>query len=256
MSKDKEIGKIYETKDYKKFSFFKSNRIINRNNLVNLDKSVKENGWKVDPITVNEKYQIAEGQHRYTYAKENNLPIYYILIPGLTEEDCQRINSNRKNWVATDFIRHYTVLGNISYWRLMYLNEHYPNITLTSIVYALVNSHSEGGFINKIINGKFECTNDDYEKATEILDYINSLMENIKKVKGKKVSLINALIWIYKNNLVDLDRLATQIETFSNEMSGITDMESALANIEKYYNYNLKKKNNIVYLVTEWKKSK
>ena len=256
MKKDKEIGKIYETKEYEKFSFFKSNRIINRNNLVNLDKSVQENGWKIEPITVNEKYQIGDGQHRYVYAKENKLPLYYIIIPGFNEEDCQRINSSRKNWVATDFIRHFTVLGNISYWRLMYLNEHYPSINLTSIVYALVNSHSAGGYIKKIINGKFECTADDYENATEILDYVNSLMESIKKIKGKKVSLINAIIWLYKNELVDSGRLATQIETFANEMSGITDMESALANIERYYNYNLKKKDNVVYLVTEWKKRK
>jgi hypothetical protein len=56
--------------------------------------------------------------------------------------------------------------------------------------------------------------------------------------------------------IVDLNRLANQVETFANEMIGVTDLESALTNLEKYYNYNFKKKENIVYLVTEWKKNK
>ena len=124
------------------------------------------------------------------------------------------------------------------------------------IVYALVSSHSEGGFSKTIANGKFECTTEEYELAVDILDYINSLMPSIRKVKGKKISLVNAIIWCYKSNLVDLNRLANQVETFANEMTGVTDLESALTNLEKYYNYNLKKKENIVYLVTEWKKNK
>ena len=57
------------------------------------------------------------------------------------------------------------------------------------------------------------------------------------------------IIWCYKSNLVDLNRLANQVETFANEMIGVTDLESALTNLEKYYNYNLKKKDNIVYLI-------
>lgn len=256
MKRDKEIGKIYETKNYDKFHRYDWNRIINQNTINKITKSVCENGWRVEPIIVNEEYGIIDGQHRYTYAKENNLPIYYMIIPGLTKEDCQIMNSVRSGWLTTDYIRFYAIQGNGSYARLMALNETYKQINLTSIVYSLVNSHSEGGFQKNIANGKFECTIEEYETAVDILDYINSLMNFIKKIKGKRMSLINAIIWCYKNQMVDLDRLANQIEIFSNEMTGITDMESALANIEKYYNYNLKKKDNIVYLVTEWKRSR
>lgn len=256
MRKDKEIGKIFETKEYDKFKIYEWNRLINQNTINKIDKSVQENGWRVEPIIVNEEYGIIDGQHRFNYAKNNELPIYYMIIPGLTKEDCQIMNSVRSGWLTSDYIRFYAIQGNVSYARLMILNETYRQINLTSIVYSLVNSHSEGGFAKQIANGKFECTIEEYELAVDILDYINSLMNFIKKVKGKRTSLINAIIWIYKNNLVDLDRLATQIEIFSNEMIGITDMESALKNIDKYYNYNLKKKDNIVYLETEWKKRK
>ena len=254
--KDKEIGKIYETKEYDKFKVYEWNRIINQNTINKIAKSVLENGWRIEPIIVNEEYGIIDGQHRYTYAKNNNLSIYYMIIPGLTKEDCQIMNSVRSGWLTTDYIRFYAIQGNASYARLMALNETYKQISLTSIVYALVSSHSEGGFSKTIANGKFECTTEEYELAVDILDYINSLMPSIRKVKGKKISLVNAIIWCYKSNLVDLNRLANQVETFANEMIGVTDLESALTNLEKYYNYNLKKKENIVYLVTEWKKNK
>ena len=52
--KDKEIGKIYETKEYDKFKIYKWNRIINQNTINKIAKSVLENGWRVEPIIVNE----------------------------------------------------------------------------------------------------------------------------------------------------------------------------------------------------------
>lgn len=251
--KDKEIGKIYETEDYSKFIVYKWNREINRNTINKIDKSVQENGWRIEPIIVNEKMGIIDGQHRFTYAKENNLKVYYMVIPGLTEEDCQIMNSVRTSWLTTDYIRYYAVQGNSSYARLMSLNDVYKAINLTSVVYALTNSHSEGGFQKNIANGKFVCTEEEYYNATKILDYVDNLMAYIKKVRGKKMSLVNAIIWCYKNNLVDLDRLSNKIETFDNTIE-ITDMESALRNIEEKYNYGLKIKENRVYLVTEWRK--
>ena len=80
MSEEKEIGKIYETKNYDKFIKKEWNRDINQNNINKIDKSVKENGWLITPIIVNENYEIIEGQHRYYYAKQNNLVIYLLLF--------------------------------------------------------------------------------------------------------------------------------------------------------------------------------
>lgn len=254
MSEEKEIGKIYETKNYNKFIKKEWNRDINQNNINKIDKSVKENGWLITPIIVNENYEIIEGQHRYYYAKQNNLPIYYMVIPGLNDTDCQIMNSIRTSWLTADYIKYHAIKGNVSYARLMSLNDVYKSINLTTIVYALIGSHSEGGYNKNIIEGKFECTEEEYYKATEMLDYLNTLIDEIKKIKGKKVSICNAIIFCYKNNLVDMARLKKQILNFSNSINGIVDMESALQELERIYNYGIKKKENIVYISTEWKK--
>lgn len=254
--KDKEIGKIYKTKEYDKFFRYKWNREINRNTISKIDKSVQENGWRIEPIIVNEKYGIIDGQHRYIYAKENNLEIYYMVIPGLNEEDCQIINSVRTSWLTADYIRYHAIQGNSSYARLMSLTETYKTINLTSIIYALIGSHSQGNYQRNIVNGRFRCTDDEYYEATKVLDYLTTLMPIIKSIKGKRVSLCNAIIFCYKTGQVDMNRIEKQLINMSNNINGIVDMETALSELERIYNYGIKKKENNVYLVTEWKKSK
>ena len=177
-----------------------------------------------------------------------------MVIPGLNDTDCQIMNSIRTSWLTADYIKYHAIKGNVSYARLMSLNDVYKSINLTTIVYALIGSHSEGGYNKNIIEGKFECTEEEYYKATEMLDYLNTLIDEIKKIKGKKVSICNAIIFCYKNNLVDMARLKKQILNFSNSINGIVDMESALQELERIYNYGIKKKENIVYISTEWKK--
>lgn len=251
--KDKEIGKIYETKDYDKFNIKEWNRNINQNNINKIDKSVKENGWLITPITVNENYDIIEGQHRYYYAKENNLPVYYMIISGLTDKDCQIMNSIRTSWLTTDYIRYYAIKGDASYARLMSLNDTYKKINLTTIVYTLVGSHSEGGYSKNIINGEFKCTEDEYSLAIEILDYLTELMDEIKKIRGKRVSLCNALAFCYKLGTIDMQRMKNQLLNFSNSINSVVDMETALSELERIYNYKIREKNLFTY---EWKKGK
>lgn len=46
--KDKEIGKIYETKEYDKFKTYEWNRLINQNTLNKIAKSVLEMGGELN----------------------------------------------------------------------------------------------------------------------------------------------------------------------------------------------------------------
>lgn len=138
----------------------------------------------------------------------------------------------------------------------MSLTETYKTINLTSIIYALIGSHSQGNYQRNIVNGRFRCTDDEYYEATKVLDYLTTLMPIIKSIKGKRVSLCNAIIFCYKTGQVDMNRIEKQLINMSNNINGIVDMETALSELERIYNYGIKKKENNVYLVTEWKKSK
>ena len=86
--KDKIISSVRETKNYGQFKFLEENRELSSKALKRISKSVEKEGWRNYPITVNEKMEIIEGQHTFTYAKEHRLPVRYIVVEGLNKKDC------------------------------------------------------------------------------------------------------------------------------------------------------------------------
>lgn len=256
MRKDKEIGKIYATNDYDKFHRYEWNRIPKQTTLKKIDKSVEENGWKVEPIIVNEEYGIYDGQHRWLYAKEHNLPLYYMIIPGLTKEDCQRMNAVRTSWLVSDYINFYASQGNTSYALLKALDSVYTSFDYGVLLYSLIGVSYGGGSIKMIQSGEFHCTTQQYNDAIDKLDYLTDLLPAIKSIKGRKTQLCWAIMFAYDLPEIDNERLSKVIKENCNNINPPVDTESALNELERIYNYNIKKKDKIVYLTTEWKKRK
>ena len=108
------VNQVKMTNDYGKFSFLEGNRMVNPLNKRRLSVSMVEKQIQ-NPIVVNEKHAIIDGQHRFTVMRENELPVYYIVVDGLELEDVHRLNTNQKNWNADDFMNGYIRLGNKEY---------------------------------------------------------------------------------------------------------------------------------------------
>ena len=72
---------VFSTTKYDMFSFLDANRKLNVRNYSKLINSMKEEQLKI-PIIVNEKFQIIDGQHRFTAEKELGLPVYYMVQKG------------------------------------------------------------------------------------------------------------------------------------------------------------------------------
>ena len=253
---DKEIGQIYQTKEYNKFILYDWNRTIDKQTLNKIHKSVEEHGWRVEPIIVNEKMGIIDGQHRFTYAKEHNLPVYYFIIKGLTKEDCQIMNSVRTSWKQQDYVNFYAMQGNKNYIFLKALDNMFENFGLPIITYCINQECYGGGMTKALQEGMFKCSNTQYNNAMEILNYLNNLYEYIKKVPGRKTQFCMAITFCYLHPSIDNERLAQKIAENSNTISAVIDMETALKELERIYNYNLKQKSKIVYISTEYKKAR
>ena len=250
---DKEISKVYETKDYDKFVFYDWNREIQQSTLNKIHKSVVEHGWRIEPIIVNEEMGIIDGQHRFSYAKEHNLPIYYVIIKGLTKDDCQIMNSVRTSWNSTDYINFYAIQGNQNYSNLMILDATYKDFNLGVIVYATSGKLAGGSSTGLIMNGNYTCNKEQYNKAIESLDYLSNISNYIKQIKGRKTQLCQAIIFCISLEKTDRDRLARKIAENCNNINPPVDFETALQELERIYNYKLQKENQI-YFTTEWKK--
>jgi len=112
-------SKIEKTRDYDKFSLILGNRIINTNKVKNLMNSISEkNLMELNPIIVNNNFEISDGQHRFTALKNLGLPIVYVIGNNLGLADVQRLNAISSVWTSKDFLTSYCEIGNPNYLRL------------------------------------------------------------------------------------------------------------------------------------------
>lgn len=98
---------VMKTKDYSLFKIMDGNRRINSTNLNQIIESMKEKQLVI-PITVNEKFEIIDGQHRFKACEYLRLPVYYIMENGYGIDDVIRANVNGgRKWFDGDYLHRY-----------------------------------------------------------------------------------------------------------------------------------------------------
>lgn len=138
----KKIIQILETTDYDQFVFLKENRQIKQGTVLQLTKKILRNNllW-CNPIQVNERLEVVDGQHRLVVAKTNKLPIYYIVCDGLTIKDVRDLNEARLNWSARTYVDSFAAEGKPDY---LWLSEFMSNngISLSVAVLFVFGSYA------------------------------------------------------------------------------------------------------------------
>lgn len=131
---------IQSTKDYEKFSLIKGNRILIPGHVARLTTSIlQKNMLPQNPIIVNEKFEVIDGQHRLEVARNNDLDIFYIVVPGARLEEIIVLNSNNKVWNSTDYINSYASQGDKDFLWIKEFIENYA-ISVTQALMFLFGS--------------------------------------------------------------------------------------------------------------------
>lgn len=244
---------VYTTKDYSIFKRLTGNRDIPESRISKIVESIQTIGWVRNPIIVNEKMEVIDGQGRLTALQRLKMPVEYIIAEGAGNKECIYMNMNMVNWKLPDFIKSYAEQGNENYQRLLSLMERYANGNLDIIstaVYRVSRSkHRE------IKQGILQLTEDQYRAAVPRLEYIKPLLDNLdsKKLPGSIVTLMQTLIYYYDYPEVDKERLTYSVEKYiynSTPWVLNTDCEREVENV---YNYglSLEKKIFIAHLIKE-----
>lgn len=178
-----EEGKIYSTKNYNKLKLMAGNRKINENNLKSLVKNMSHKYYgKANPIIVNEKMEIIDGQHRYNACKILGLPVYFMVRKDKNINDVIILNNSGKSWS----------------------NKDYTNANINSV--SNPSNHKTYERIKEIM---------DYYKITEstLINILNILKEvNIKKIrdsyKAGTIEITDKEFEYIETFLIDLDDLS------------------------------------------------
>jgi hypothetical protein len=131
------VNQVYETTDYSLFKFMQGNRPVHRPHIIRLRKSF-EKKYLFSPIIVNEKYEIIDGQHRFTTAKELNLPVIFIIVSGYGLSEVQTLNANMSNWGQKDYLNAYCDLGYPEYLKVRDFMIQYADFGIKSSLIILL----------------------------------------------------------------------------------------------------------------------
>ena len=244
---------VYITKDYSIFKRLVGNRDIPESRISKIVESIQTVGWVHNPIIVNEKMEVIDGQGRLTALQRLKLPVEYIIAEGAGNKECIHMNMNMVNWKLPDFIKSYAEQGNENYQRLLNLIEKYANGNLDIISTALYRVSKAKH--RDIKAGILQLTEDQYRAAIPRLEFIKPLLETLdsKKLPGSLVTLMQTLIYYFDYEEVDKSRLAYCVEKYIYNASPWVSNQDCELEVEKAYNYNmgLDKKISIAHLVKE-----
>lgn len=252
---NKQVGKIFETYDYNQFKILDSNRAVTDARKNMLKKSIQEYGYIRNPIVVNEKMEILDGQGRFSACKELGKPIQFTVVEGAGIKECMVLNQNAKNWSLTDFIKSYANQGNQSYVYFDELLEKY-NLGIIPTLYAIENKVSANRGNDAIKNGSIFIDKDTYHQAIETLNIIKGLEPFINRIDGRKEIIKIGIIFALKIGICDTNRLVESIKKRFTMIAPVASMNGFLDDLSKIYNYKQRSSETRVYLKEEYDRRK
>jgi len=236
--------KVEKSKLYEKFNTLKGNRNINLLNKQRLLKSFEEKHL-ISPITVNEKYEIIDGQHRFEAAKELGLPIYYIVLEGYGLEEVQTLNANQKNWVLMDYVDGFINLGKRDYSAFKEIKTEYnlPTIQTIEILEGRKDKSAGRSIVQDFKNGLFKVK--DLRKAIFVFDSIVRCSSYYDGYKRK--SFVVAMTILLKNPKFKIDVFIKKLKTSNKKLMDCVNATEYVLLIEEIYNYKNRNKVGLRY---------
>lgn len=222
--------------DYKQFKLLKGNRDINQAHMAKLARSIAANPelTKARPILVNEKFEIVDGQHRFTACKQLGLPIWYEVVSDLTTQDAIALNRNQRNWNLEDFAKSYAANGHKHYQRFLEIKEEFPGFADSTLISYLIGGQQKGQTVD-FRGGTFEIIDE-----TQAIQYLG-MLEDILEVTpyAKLTTVASAFQTIFKSAEYDHKRMVKKMAQWGdaqfNPYGGIADIKRSIENVYNFH---------------------
>lgn len=249
---ERDTYKVRSTTNYFQFRFIDGNRDVKH--AAKIKKSIEAVGLLICPILVNEKFEIIDGQGRFTACKELNLPVYYVQQNGIGIEEVRKMNSVSSNWVTGDYVHSYTEGDSTkdSYIYLQSLQKQFPDFSYTFLgtVANKANGHTET--IKNIKDGNFDCTLEGYENAVRELTYLNQFVQYVLAMGGKSDYVFRALDFCYDNEQVDNEYLLRKFKQGYKAFPEVASIRGALESIQMAYNNHQDADHDPIFIISDF----
>lgn len=254
MVKEK-IGAIYHTDCYEMFKTLPGNRVDAELRAKALIPKLKEFG-QLEPITVNERMEVIDGQARLSALKSLKMPVEYRIKAGIGYEECIVMNTSQKNWKIEDYIKSYASMGMPSYRYLLALKTQFPKLSYSMLASIARRSVNTGGYTSAIRLGKLSISQSEYEDAIQVSNYIYSIRDNFPAGGQSILNYTMAVSVVYWFQEVDKVRLGKALKEYSYILKPSATAKDAIMYLDDCYNYCLKYKVHIQELFRNYLEGK
>ncbi|MBO5955184.1 MAG: ParB N-terminal domain-containing protein [Clostridia bacterium] len=245
------IDYVYSTDDYNVFKKLEGNRDVFEQRKKIISESIIANGWVRNPIVVNEKMQIIDGQGRFEACKSLGLPIEYVVAVGANINTCVALNVKQKNWAAMDYVECFSKIGNEHYKVLKKLIGIYSKMNFDSIVCLASAYVTPGGKIrNSIYEGRFEIF--DEETLIERFNFAEKVLSFTDGVYGRQREWMSAIKFMFYSDCIDNERMLEKLNKYQAFLIPCVTTKQVLETFEKIYNYHSHEEK--IYFLPEYEK--
>jgi hypothetical protein len=250
-----EVNKVYKTNDLSMFKSIDGNRVPNLQHIKRLADSIRVYGMKCNPILVNEKMEVIDGQHRLMAAKEAKSFIYYIVVNGYDLHEVHTLNLNQKNWTKKDFMEGYANMGIESYIKLRDFSIKNSDYVFSDCI-ALVQNNTSWG--SKTLTQKIHKNNnvtEIFEEGTWKHNDINLAQEYANKIRMIKpyylgynrTGFVTTMIGLLQKEIFDFNEFMHKLRLQPTAMVDCANRDQYRTLIEDIYNYKSRNKVNLRY---------
>jgi len=233
---------VQETKDYKLFKDISSNRDVDRLHVKKLVRSIREkNMLSLNPIIVNDKMEVLDGQHRLEAAKQLKVAIFYVVSDQVNHDDISKLNSNKKNWKVMDYINYYTVKGVKEFKDLSKLINEYPDLPPTFLIGVLSGDGSKQR--NNILNGQLVTEGLTY--AREIIGYISDFTQYFEHSNNSR--FLEAMLFIYNTGLYDHKVMISKLQRNPGALIPCANKKQYVRLLQDIYNKGTYERNIVLF---------
>lgn len=230
-----------KTTDYDKFKLLKYNRRVDVNHAEMIKKKILiSNELHINPIQVTKDFEVINGQHRLTAARELGVPIYYEVVDPFDPSSILHSNY-AKAWSTEDYIHYYAQMGNAEHQKIIDLCHKY-NLPVTGCLMLL----NHGLRKQEIAN--FKVREDRLFALHKTMQFRNQLLNEAPegdldfRNTVRNVKFLEVILTLIDSNKFNIERLHKRLISHHYRVKARARKADYVELILEIYNYGLANK--------------
>jgi len=250
MEFEKKLLDIFQTRNYDQFKFTAGNRPIKQQAVKGLIESFTKHGWlSANPMMVNKKGEIIDGQQRFEAAKQMKIPVVFA-IQGNVKLDATELIADLQivwRWTASNYAEWFITRGNkdqnLHYNMYVKFKEQYRLPQKITLRLLCGRKHDKTTLAKNFTSGKFRVA--DYSRAEQMADKLQRIGEYYDGYK--RSTFLDAMLKVMRNGNFNYKRFIDKLSYQKDKMVDLAKTMDYLRLIEEIYNFKCKE-NDIVRL--------